>query len=121
MPIDRYSYESINLLNDIVSRWALECRLAVAEARLAGKRELAEELSRPPVELYAIDVSFRDIADPEERRYYENLLTSFVLSPEAVDGLRKVASRVLRASPAYRRLVEALGGTVAESSNDVSQ
>ena len=29
--------------------------------------------------------------------------------------------RVLRASPAYRRLVQALGGTVVESSTDVSQ
>lgn len=121
VPIDRYSYESINLLNDIVSRWALERRLAVVEAQLAGKRAVADELSRPPIELYVIDVSFRDIADSEERRYFQNLPTSFSLSPEAVDGLRNVAGRVLRASPAYRRLVQALGGTVTEPSTDASQ
>jgi NTE family protein len=121
VPIDRYSYESINLLNDMISRWALERRLAIAEARLAGAKELAEELSRPPIELYVIEVSFRDIADPEERRYFANLPTSFVLSPEAVDGLRDVAGRVLRASQAYHRLVQALGGIVSESSPDASQ
>ena len=114
VPIDRYSYESINLLNDIVSRWTLERRLAVAEARLAGKGDVAEELSRPPVELYAIDVSFRDIVDPDERRFFENLPTSFALSPEAIDGLRDVAGRILHASPAYRRLVQALGGKLSE-------
>jgi NTE family protein len=115
VPIDRYSYESINLLNDIVSRWALERKLAVAEARLAGKRALEEELRNPPVELYAINVSFRDLANAEERRYFENLPTSFVLPDEAVDRLRDVAGRLLRASPAYVRLLQALGGDSAPS------
>jgi NTE family protein len=110
VPIDRYSYESIDLLKDIVSRWRLERRLAIAEARLAGKRELDEELRRPTIDLYAIDVSFRDIADPQERRYFENLPTSFVLSPDAVDKLRDIAGRVLRASPAYRRLIQGIEG-----------
>jgi NTE family protein len=119
VPINRYSYESINLLNDMISRWSLERRLAIAEARLAGKGELAEELSRPSIDLYVIDVSFRDIAEPDQRRYFENLPTSFVLSPEAVDGLRNVAGRVLRASPAYRRLVQTLGGSVADPSTEV--
>ena len=116
VPIDRYSYESIDLLNDIVMRWALEHKLALADARLAGTRVLSAEASRPPVELYAIDVSFRDISDPVERAYCENLPTTFVLAPEAVDRLRAVAGSVLRASSAYRRLLEALGGETTEAS-----
>lgn len=114
VPIDRYSYESMDLLNDIITRWALERRLALAEARLAG-REPSADLSRPPIELYAIDVSFRDISDLDERAYCENLPTTLVLAPEAVDRLRRVASSVLRASPAYRRLLEALGAETAET------
>ena len=115
VPIDRYSYESIDLLNDIVGRWALERRLANAEARLAGTRELSEDDRRPQLELYAIDVSFRQVANADARRFFENLPTSFVLSPEAVDRLRDAAARMLRESPAYRRLVRELGGAVAES------
>jgi NTE family protein len=110
VPIDRYSYESVNLLNDIVVRWALERRLATAQARLAGMSETQAELSRPSVELYAIDVSFSQIADAEERHYFENLTTSFVLPAEAVDRLRDIGARLLRASPQYQRLVDALGG-----------
>ncbi|HET7096334.1 MAG TPA: patatin-like phospholipase family protein, partial [Casimicrobiaceae bacterium] len=114
VPIDRYSYESINLLNDIISRWSLERKLAAAEARLVGKRELQEELGRPPVDLYAVDVSFRDIPDPEERRYFENLPTSFVLPAEAVDRLRDVAGRILRASPAFLQLIQAIEGIASQ-------
>src|SRR5262249_30255084 len=86
--------------------------------RVAGQGALAKELSRPPIDFYVIDVSFRDIADADERSYFENLPTSFALPPEAVERLRNVAGRVLRASPAYRRLVQAVGGTVAKPSTD---
>jgi NTE family protein len=51
----------------------------------------------------------------EERRHFENLPTSFVLQDEAVDRLRNVAGRLLRASPAYVRLLRALGGDAAQS------
>jgi NTE family protein len=110
VPIDRYSYESVELLNDIVARWALERKLASAQARLSGTSETRAELSRPAVELYAIDVSFNQIADPGERHYFENLTTSFVLQAEAADRLRDIAARLLRASPQYQRLVDTLGG-----------
>ena len=109
VPIDRYSYESVDLLNDIVTRLALERRLAIAEARLGGATE-AQPVGRPPVELYVINVSFNEIADAGERRYFQNLATSFVLPAEAVDRLREIAGRILRASPQYQRLLDALGG-----------
>jgi NTE family protein len=109
VPIDRYSYESVDLLNDIVARWALERKLATAEARLGEATDAQAELSHEPVELYAIDVSFNQIADPGERHYFENLTTSFSLPAEAVDRLREIAGRILRDSPQYERLVDALG------------
>ena len=46
----------------------------------------------------AIDVSFDSIDDLEERRYFMNLPTSFVLPPEAVDRLRDLGGRLLRES-----------------------
>jgi len=120
VPIDRYSYESIELLDDMVSRWALERQLAIADARLAGT-SASQALMRPPLELYAIDASFREVADPQARQYLENLPTSLVLPSEAVDRLRAAASGVLRGSPRYRDLVDALGGHPIDPEDERSQ
>ena len=54
------------------------------------------------------------IPDPEERQYFLNRPTSFVLPDEAVDRLREIAGRLLRASPEYQALVRDLGGAPAE-------
>jgi NTE family protein len=110
VPIDRYSFESVELLKDIVARWGMRRELAIAKARLAGASEARAERLIPEVSLYAIDVSFDAIEDPQERRYFMDLPTSFVLPPEAVDRLREVAGQLLRASPQYQLLVQDLGG-----------
>ena len=112
VPIDRYSYESVELLKDMVQRWQTKRELAIAQARLAGKTEAQAEASIPEIDVYAIDVSFDSIADPKERAYFMNLPTSFVLSDEEVDRLRDIGGQLLRASPAYQELVKDFGGTV---------
>jgi NTE family protein len=50
----------------------------------------------------------------EEREYFLNLPTSFVLPEEAVDRLREVAGRLLRQSEVYESIVGEFGGTLAE-------
>jgi NTE family protein len=57
-----------------------------------------------------LDVSFDAIGDPQERAYFMNLPTTFVLEPEEVDALREVAGRVLRESEEYQSVVRDLGG-----------
>jgi len=80
---------------------------------LEAIQELAEA-SVPKVTLEVLDVSFDAIADPQERDYFMNLPTSFVLEPEEVDRLREVAGRVLRQSEAYESVLRDLGGIPAE-------
>jgi NTE family protein len=94
VPIDRYSYEQIELLRDFVR--------AMQSVRGPDGQPLA-------IEFYAIDVNFDAIADPEEKRYFRNLPTSFVLTDEQVDRLREMAGRLLRQSPDYQRLLRDLG------------
>ena len=94
VPIDRYSYEQVELLRDFVR--------ALKHVRGPDGQPLA-------VEFYAIDINFDAIADPEEKRYFRNLPTSFVLSDEQVDRLREMAGRLLRQSPEYQRLMRDLG------------
>jgi NTE family protein len=108
VPIDRYSYESVELLKDIVARWNMLRELVTLRARTSGTTVPA---GLPDFKFYAIDVSFDAIPDPKERRYFLNLPTSFVLSPEEVDRLREVAGRLLRESAEFQALVKELGGT----------
>ncbi|MBS0322062.1 MAG: patatin-like phospholipase family protein [Proteobacteria bacterium] len=111
VPIDRYSYDSVELVRGIVSRWKLRRDLAVAEARLAGASAAAAAARYPDVAMYVIDVSFDAIADAKTRHYFQNLPTSFVLDDEQVDRLRAEAGALLRASPqfqSFRRALETL-------------
>ena len=61
MPIDHFSYESVELLKDIAQRWDDKRRLDVAERRLAGMSKAQAEAAVPDLQFDAIDVSFDSI------------------------------------------------------------
>jgi NTE family protein len=108
VPIDRYSYESVQLIRDTVARWQLQSELAIARSRLEGSTQSEAEMRRQRIALFAIDVSFHSIADPDERRYFMNLPTSLALPPDAIDRLRRVAGDLLDASPEFSAFVRHL-------------
>ena len=105
LPIDHFSLDSVELLKDIAQRWANRRRLEVAEKRLAGMTPAQAEAAVPRISFDAIDVSFDALTDPDERRYFMNLPTRFVLPDDAVDKLRAVGGRLLRESRTYQRLL----------------
>ena len=106
LPINHFSTESIAALQDIVAQWRLRERLD-ADARRLGQADPPGG-ALPPVEFSVIDVSFDAIADAGTREFLQNLPTTFALPDEAVDRLRASAAQLLRDSPAFRNLVEAL-------------
>jgi NTE family protein len=109
VPIDRYSYEAVELLKDIVARWNTIRTLKEAGAFAnAGNADLAKAVDVPNTELYAIDVSFVSHPEQAERDYLNELPTSFSLSDEQVDRLRAAAGAIMRASPEYQRLLRDL-------------
>lgn len=127
-PIDRYSYDTVETLRDIQSRWA-----ALREVRDAIKPypALAEKLTSvmraPEINIRVIDVSFGVLPDEAERNYLNTLPTSFVLEDEAVDRLRVAAKNAILVSPEVKRLMESgalrmvgpgpkVGGTSASGS-----
>lgn len=114
VPIDRYSFETVETMKDQAEIWNWRRELRVAEARFAGMSEAEAEASVPKVDMRVLNVSFDAIPDPQEREYFMNLPTSFVLPPEAVDRLREIAGRLLRESVDYRSLVREFGGTPAD-------
>ena len=118
VPIDRYSFETVELMKDRQEIYAWRRELLIARARLAGATEAQAEASvpLPKLSIHTLDVSFDALSDPKERDYLMNLPTSFVLRPEEVDRLRGAAGRLLRESAEYQELVREFGGTRAKSS-----
>lgn len=113
VPIDHFSYESVELLKDIAQRWADKRELEVAELRLSGLSRAQAEASVPKLRFDAIDVSFDAIEDPKEQRYFMDLPTSFVLSSDEVDRLRALGGRLLREAPGYRELLQRISDSNA--------
>lgn len=108
VPIDHFSYESVELLKDIAQRWADARKFEIADKRIAGMSKAQAEADVPDLRFDAIDVSFDSIEDKKERLYFMNLPTSFVLSDEEVDKLRDLGGRLLRQAPGYRDLIDSL-------------
>jgi NTE family protein len=113
VPIDRYSYEAVELLKDLIARWQTARAIRASSAFVGGSNPLLARASDvPDIEVFPIDVSFSADPDAGERAYLNDLPTSFVLPPEAVDRLRASASRILWASPEFQRLMTTLHASV---------
>ncbi len=110
LPIERYSFETIETMKDIAEIWKWRRELLVDKARFAGATEAQAQASVPRVDLNVLDVSFDAIRDPQERSYFMNLPTSFVLPDEAIDRLRDVAGELLRESQEFQSVLRSLGG-----------
>jgi len=99
VPIDHYSYEAVELLKDISARWATIRELRNLAGCPTSDSPICRTIRAPEAEIYAIDVSFPKLPDPEERAYLNQQPTSFVLPPEAVDRLRAAGGKIILASP----------------------
>ena len=112
VPIDRYSFETIETMKDRQEIFSWRRELLIARARLVGATEAQAEASvpLPKLTLHTLDVSFDNLPDPKERAYLMNLATSFVLPAEDVDRLREAAGQLLRQSQDFQAVLRELGG-----------
>lgn len=88
--INRYTIETIELLRATFESW-----------------QAVSEKWTEPTGFHLIEVDFTKPTDPAERKYLNELPTSFHLSDEAVDHLRRAGRSTLRADPVFRGLLEA--------------
>jgi len=109
-PIDAFSFEAVELLRDTAKQWQT-ARLIRNSAAMAADKDpaVAAALRLPNAEIYAIDVSFAALKDKAEFDYLNQLPTSFVLPPEAVDRLRAAAATLIMESPEFKRLLRDVG------------
>ena len=113
VPIEHYSYESVELLRDKAARWQSLRRLRSSPEFASSKNPaIAAELDGPDVDIFAIDVSFAALKDKAEFEYLNGLPTSFVLPDEAVDRLRAAAGTIIMASPEFQSLVKEVGARI---------
>ena len=91
--LHRYNDATLELFQNSMERWS-------------------EELSTPdsPVTPYFVQLGFVDIEQPEARRFFNQIPTSFKLSEEQVDRLIEAGHDLLRNNPDYQRLLVDLGG-----------
>ncbi|MDM0073775.1 patatin-like phospholipase family protein [Variovorax sp. J2P1-59] len=114
VPIDRYSFEAVELLRDMAARWNTMRRIRKSAAMADNKDPaLASAIRGPDAEIYAIDVSFAALKDKGELAYLNQQPTSFVLPEEAVDRLRAAAGTIILDSPEFKRLLKDVDGTLA--------
>jgi NTE family protein len=115
VPIDNFSYESIELLKDTAARWrTMKLIRSTPAVANANDPALAAAVRSPNAEIFAIDVSFAALKDPAEIEYLNRQPTSFVLPDEAVDRLRAAAGAAIARSPEFQRLMKDIGVRLVE-------
>ena len=112
VPIDRYSFETIELMKDKEEIYGWRREIMVLRERLAGASEAEAEarVPLPKLTVHTMDVSFAAVTDPKERDLFMNMPTTFVLPADDVDRLREIAGRLLRESVDYQELLRDMGG-----------
>ncbi len=117
VPIDHFSYESIELLRDISMRWRVMNDIRTKAGSSAADPDIVAATQVPPAEIYAIDVSFAALKGDPEFDYLNSLPTSFTLPDEAVDRLRAAAGRIIMESPDFKRLLMDAGLNITPKSS----
>ncbi|MBU3627255.1 patatin-like phospholipase family protein [Polynucleobacter sp. JS-Safj-400b-B2] len=113
VPIDHYSYEEVETLKDTQARW--NSMRTLRDSRLFKSNqnpELAKIINTPNIDLYALNVAFNMLEDKAEFEYLNNLPTSFVLPPEAVDRLRAAAKKIIFDSPEVKKVMTSYGSKI---------
>ena len=57
---------------------------------------------------HVVEIAFDNIKDPEERKFFNHVKTSFNLDDETVDRLIEIGARLLRESPEYKKFLAAM-------------
>ena len=89
--IARYNIESLSLLEEGYKKWA-------AELSTPGHR----------VTPYFIKLDFQSFANQKLRNIFNNMATSFALPDDEVDKLIEAGQQLLRQSPEFQALLEAI-------------
>lgn len=110
IPLDQYSFETMEFLRYNMSRW----QESIETGRCGEEKPVGDVTKRDPqganpnctAQTYLIEVDFERLQNESERNHLKKLPTSFYLEPNDVDRLKAAAQKILINSEEFRRLVE---------------
>ena len=94
-PLANYNFETLQFLYSRMDAWKEEIR----KARCASADKCAG------VELYLIELSLENLADPERRQRLTAVPTGFSLDPDSVEELVEAGGELLRSHDRFRRFI----------------
>jgi NTE family protein len=84
IPVDRITLDGVEQVRDKLAAW---------------------QAGSPERRAYLTQVTFENLKDPAERRYFKGVKTRLQLPKEQTDKVREVGARLLREAPAFQRLL----------------
>lgn len=106
IPINRYSTDTAELMRQAVAQWQRELR-----QRPPG----TDSIFAPDADVYFINASLTEIADPDEQARLMNIPTNLALTDDELDHLLLAATKLLRNDKEYQRLLHDLATDAATS------
>jgi NTE family protein len=104
IPINRYSTDTVELMRQAVSLWRRELR-----QRPPG----TEGIFAPDADIYFINASLTEVADPAEQARLMNIPTNLALTDDELDHLLLAATKLLWNDKDFQRLLRDLEADAA--------
>ena len=108
LPINRYSFDTVTLLRQGVEN---------ARLKLRTTRDRPDSPFAPDADIYFINASLSEVADPDERQALMKIPTTMYLTDQHIDRLLLAASRLIRNDPEFQRLMRDLQPSPAPQKN----
>ena len=109
--MENYSVDTVEATKD------LRAERVKAQKNIAACQKKLDQCPRAPqlpklaqdIDPYVIEVNFEAIRDPDRRKYFLTLPTSFSLEKDQVQALIDVGPQLLEQSPDFREFLQRLG------------
>ena len=109
--MDNYSVETVEVMKELRDeRLKAQKNIAACQKRLdqcPGVPQIPKLAG--DIDPYVIEVNFEAIPDPEQKKYFLGLPTSFYLEKDQVQALIDIGPQLLEQSPEFQKFIQGLG------------
>lgn len=109
--LDNYSFETIEFMRSLASA-RKQAQMVVDACQKMLDKCSGQNVPKfaKAIDPYVIELNFEAIRDPERRRYFLGLPTSFSLSRDQVKDLIEIGPQLLDESPDFKTMLDSLSG-----------